>query len=84
MSFNSSKRKVLSTSLPVRDRVSDLRACAMEIAHKFFITRNSIIDYVKAEAGIDLHNNNLDDKSILIALEIIEAIKNEKIKIGKP
>lgn len=78
MSFNSHKRKVLDESLPLLHRASHARSCALLVAQKFSLKRESIIDLIKLNTGVDL-NSPQSATELLIALTALDELRLSRL-----
>lgn len=59
---------------PFPQRASHARSCALLVAEKYRVTRESIIDRVREEAGVNL-NEPKSARELIEALPVIETLK---------
>lgn len=78
MSYSSHRKRVRDASLPFPHRASHLRSCALHIASKLALSRDSVIETVKSTTGIDLHA--LEDVDALErALGALEGMRMHRV-----
>jgi len=81
MSFNSSRRKSLDETLPLQIRASHARSCALHVAEKLKLTRETVIAEVVERIGIDLRNLE-SSESILTAIECLDKLRKGGVPSG--
>lgn len=74
MSFNSHRRALHDTSLPLEYRASHARSCALHVANKLGVKREAVIEIIKQKTGINLHAFN-SEENLLKAFTFLEALR---------
>jgi hypothetical protein len=74
MSFNSHRRKLLDESEPIEHRASHARSCALHVANALGLTRESVIELVAKESGVDLHRPG-SVAELMSAFATLEALR---------
>jgi hypothetical protein len=54
MSFNAHKRDALDATVPINQRMSHLRSCAMLMGQKYRVPRSIIIERIQQLCGVDI------------------------------
>lgn len=81
MSFSSNRRLLQDESLAVEHRASHARSCALHVANKLGVERETVIDYVKQRSGVSLHAPQ-DGGAILSAFKVLEALRQGEESIN--
>ena len=74
MSFSAHKRDALDPSLPIHQRMSDLRSCAVLVAQKHSVPRSAIIERVRVLCGVDI-TGSTDEPGVQLAVEALVHLK---------
>jgi hypothetical protein len=74
MSFNSHRRKLFDESEPLEHRASHARSCALHVANALGLDRESVIELVAKESGVDLHRPT-SAAEIVSAFATLEALR---------
>jgi hypothetical protein len=74
MSFSAHKRDALDESLPIDDRMSHLRSCAMLMGQKYRVPRSQIMEQVAQLCGVDITKPG-SEAEIQLAVQALVAIK---------
>lgn len=74
MSFNSHRRKLFDESEPLERRTSHARSCALHIANKLGVERETVIELVAQKSGVNLHKPE-SAAQLLAAFEALEDIR---------
>ena len=55
MSYSSHRHATLDESLPLANRASHARSCAIHVANKLGVKRDAVIASIAASTGVSLH-----------------------------
>lgn len=75
MSYNSNRRALLDTSLPLEHRASHARSCALHVANKLGVKREDVMERVAQKTGVDL-NKPANPEALLAAFEALESMRS--------
>jgi hypothetical protein len=76
MSFNSHRRKLLDDAEPLEHRASHARSCALHVANKLGVPRETVIKLVAEKSGVNLHTPE-NVARLLTAFQALEIIRHQ-------
>jgi hypothetical protein len=74
MSYSVHRRSLTDVAIPIEQRASHARSCALHVAQKLGVKRSVVIAHVAARTGVDLDNLE-DDDSLARAFTCIDALR---------
>lgn len=74
MSFSSNRKAALDAALPIAQRASHARSCALHVAQKFRVSREDVITRVTQMSGISLHHL-AGGEELAIAVDALERLR---------
>jgi hypothetical protein len=81
MSFSSHRTKVHDESIPLDQRASHARSCALHVANKLGVARETVIEAVARETGISLHAPNTSER-LAAAFQFLDALRQGRESIS--
>lgn len=82
MSFSAHRRDAFDLNLPISNRMSHVRSCAVRVAEKWRVKRSVVLKLIHQKCGVDLMGMGTHE-DIEVAIRVLEDLKlNGLFEIG--